>query len=185
MLYVFYHFTKKPGIGQSAYIALCLLIIGSVFISSFKRGFKNIPIVQKNLKGDKYFGYTPDWQNFLRCSEWCADSLGKEDLVVSRKAPMSFVYGKGKKFFPVYSVIKRDTVTDQSNPDSALAYFQKNKVTHVMLGSLRLDPNNASAGFINTVHNIFAPIAQKYPQKLKLVHVEGIAEETSVYKINY
>ncbi len=185
MLYAFYHFTKKPGIGQTIYSAICILIIGSLVISSFKRGFKNIPIVQKNLKGDKYYGYTPDWQNFLRCSEWCADSLAKEDLVVSRKAPMSFVYGKGKKFFPVYSVIKRDTATDQSNPDSALAYFQKNKVTHVMLGSLRLDPNNASAGFINTVHNIFAPIAQKYPQKLKLVHVEGIAEETSVYKISY
>ena len=73
----------------------------------------------------------------------------------------------------------------ESNPDSALAYFQKNKVTHVMLASLRLDPNNPSAGFINTVHNIFGPIAQKYPQKLRLVHVEGAFEETSLYEIRY
>lgn len=185
MLYAFYYFTKKPGFGQTIYAAIAVLIISSLLMSSLKRGFKNMPIVQKNLKGDKYYGYTPDWQNFLRCSEWCADSLSKQSLVASRKAPMSFVYGKGKKFFPIYSVIKKDSVTEQSNPDSALAYFQKNKVTHVMLASLRLDPNNSSAGFINTVHNIFAPIAQKYPEKLKLIHVEGAFEETSLYEIKY
>jgi hypothetical protein len=98
---------------------------------------------------------------------------------------MSFVYGNGKKFFPVYSVVKRDTNTNQSNPDSALAYFKKNGVTHVMLGTLRLNPADASAGFINTVHNIVAPIAQKYPQKLRLVHIEGQFEDATVYEIRY
>jgi len=185
MLYVIYNFTKKGGFGQSIYFVIVALIIGSVTISSLKRGFKNIPIVQKNLKGDRYFGYTPDWQNFLRCSEWCSDSLSSNTLVASRKAPMSFVYGKGKKFFPIYSIIKKDTSTQQSNPDSALAFFQKNKVTHVMLGSLRLDPNNPNAGFINTVHNIMQPIAIKYPKKLKLVHTEGAFEDTQVYEIIY
>ncbi len=185
MLYTFYHFTNKPGIGQTVYITVCMLIIGSLLISSFKRGFKSLPIVLKNVKGDKYYGYTPDWQNFLKCSEWCADSLGKESFVASRKAPMSFIYGKGKKFFPIYSVVKKDSVTEQSNPDSALVYFKTNKVTHVMLGSIRMDPNNPAAGIINTVHNIFGPIAQKYPKKLKLVHTQGDFEETSVYEIIY
>jgi hypothetical protein len=186
MLYAFYSFTnKQSGIGQTIYIIIAFLMVSSVCISSFKRGFSNIPIVQKNLKGDKYYGYTPDWQNFLRASEWCADSLSKESLVASRKAPMSFVYGNGKKFFPIYSVIKKDSLTEQSNPDSALAFFQKNKVTHVILASLRLDPNNASAGFINTVHNIFAPIGQKYPDKLRLVHTEGAFEQAYVYEIKY
>jgi hypothetical protein len=82
-------------------------------------------------------------------------------------------------------VIKKDTTTEQSNPDSALAFFQKNKVTHVILASLRLDPNNPSAGFINTVHNIFAPISQKYPEKLNLVHTEGAFEQAYVYEIKY
>jgi hypothetical protein len=186
MLYAFYSFTNKPGsMGQMVYVAIAVLMVGSVSISSLKRGFTNLPIVQKNLKGDKYFGYTPDWQNFLKASEWCADSLSKESLVASRKAPMSFVYGKGKKFFPIYSVIKKDSLTEQSNPDSALAFFQKNKVTHVILASLRLDPNNASAGFINTVHNIFGPISQKYPDKLRLVHTEGEFEQAYIYEIKY
>lgn len=188
IFYALYSFTIKPGIGQTIYLAIMVLMIGSVCLSSFKRGAKNLPIVQKNLKGDKYFGYTPDWQNFLKCSEWCGDSLGKETLVASRKAPMSFVYGKGKKFFPIYSVIKKDSTTNQSNPDSALAFFKKNKVTHVMLGTLRLNPSDPSAGYINTVHNIMGPIAQKYPDKLILVHTEnssGMNEESYVYKIVY
>lgn len=185
IFYALYSFTNNPGIGPTIYIVIAVLMIGSVGLSSLKRGFKNLPIVQKNLKGDKYYGYTPDWQNFLKCSEWCGDSLPKNTLVASRKAPMSFVYGKGKKFFPVYSVVKKDSTTNQSNPDSALAYFKKNNVTHVMLGTLRMNPNDPSVGFINTVHNIMAPIAQKYPEKLKLVHTEGQFEEAYVYKIIY
>jgi hypothetical protein len=185
VLSTFYHFTKKPGFGQTLYLSVALLMISSTLLSSTKRGFANLPIVQKNLKGDKYYGYTQDWQNFLRCSQWCADSLGKESLVASRKAPMSFVYGNGKKFFPIYSVVKKDSATNQSNPDSALAYLKQNKVTHVMLGTIRVNPRDPSAGFINTVHFIMGPIAQKYPQKLKLVHTEGVAEEAYVYEIIY
>lgn len=185
MFYAIYSITLKPGVGQTIYMALAFLVIGSVALSSVKRGFKNLPIVQKNLKGDKYFGYTQDWQNFLKCSEWCADNLNETTLVASRKAPMSFVYGKGKKFFPIYSVVHRDTATRQSNPDSALAFLQKNKVTHVMLGSLRANPNDPAMGIINTVHHIMIPIMNKYPQKLKLVHTEGYNEQTELYEIVY
>jgi hypothetical protein len=185
MLYGFYHFTRNSSFGRSFYFVLASLVMGSVVLSSLNRGIKNIPIVHKNLKGDKYYGYTPDWQNFLKCSEWCADSLPANALVASRKAPMSFVYGKGKKFFPIYSVIKKDSTTEQSHPDSALAYFKANKVTHVMLGSLRIDPRRPDAGVINTVHNILVPIVNKYPNKLRPVHVQGETEVTEVYEIIY
>lgn len=184
-LYSFYAFTNNKGIGPAIYIVVIVVMCGSVLLSSLKRGTKNIPIVKKNLQGDKYYGYTPDWQNFLKCSEWCADSLPSESLVASRKAPMSFVYGKGKKFFPVYSVIKKDSATNQSNPDSALAFFREKGVTHIMLGTLRVDPKSPGTGFINTMHNIASPIAEKYPEKLKLVHVEGQFEEAAVYEILY
>jgi hypothetical protein len=207
MLYGLYKLTSKGGFGQMAFVVIILLISGSVLGSTFSRSMKNLPIVKKNMKGDKYFGYTPDWQNFLRCSEWCADNLGATDLVASRKAPMSFVYGKGKKFFPIYSVIKKDSVTNQSHPDSALAFFKKNNVTHIMMGHLRLNPGEQANGFINTIHNILFPIARQYPEKLELVHVESMSgfmvdpslvnnpaqlivqsgqfEECYVFKINY
>lgn len=180
---LFYNSVKKSGMGQNIYIALVGLICVSVFMSSFKRGSGNFSIVKKNLSGNIYFGYTPDWQNFLKCSEWCADSLPKNTLVASRKAPMSFVYGKGKKFFPIYSVIKKDSLTQQSNADSALAFFNEKGVTHIMVGSLRINPNQNTGQVINTVHNIIQPIMQKYPNKLKLIHTEGTSEETYLFEI--
>lgn len=183
IFYGLYTFFSKNSFNQKIFVAIGLVIVGSLFLSSFKRATANIPIVSKNLKGDIYYGYTPDWQNYLRCSAWSADSLPKEALVACRKAPMSFVYGKGKKFFPIYSVIKKDSVTNQSNPDSALAYFSSQKVTHIMVASLRIDPTKNTGNIINTVHNIVQPIMQKYPDKLKLIHTEGAYEPCYLFEI--
>jgi hypothetical protein len=82
-------------------------------------------------------------------------------------------------------VIFRDSVTKMSNPDSALAFLKKNHVTHVMLGSLRVNPNDPNAGVINTIHHILGPVYDKYPQKLRLVHTEGLYEQTDLYEIIY
>jgi hypothetical protein len=181
--YLFFNTVKKSGMGQGIYLVVIGIICSSVLISSFKRGTANLPIVKKNLSGNIYYGYTPDWQNFLKCSQWCADSLPANTLVASRKAPMSFVYGKGKKFFPIYSVILKDSLTQQSNPDSALAFFAAKGVTHIMVGSLRINPKINSGDVINTVHNIVQPIFQKYPNKLKLVHTEGSSEQSYIFEI--
>jgi hypothetical protein len=174
MIYALYEWSAKSGAVRNILVVVLIALTGSVCISSVKRGFSNIPIVSKNLRGDKYYGYTPDWRNFLRCSEWCADSLPENALVASRKAPMSFVYGRGKKFFPIYSVIKKDTATNQSDPDSALAFFKKNGVTHVIMAHLRMNPADPQYGYINTIHNILYPIAVKYPWRLKMVHAEAV-----------
>ena len=183
LYYFFYQKVKTSGMGQNIYLAVVVLISVSVLLSSFKRGTKNLPIVRKNLAGDIFYGYTPDWQNFLKCSKWCADSLSANTLVASRKAPMSFVYGNGKKFFPIYSVIKKDSLTNQSNADSALAFFNEKKVTHIMVGSLRINPTKNTGDVINTVHNIIQPIMEKYPNKLKIIHTEGVVEQSYVFEI--
>ena len=183
--YGLYELLKKDNFNQRLFIGVLLLVTGSMFISSFSRGVKNIPIVTKNLKGDIYYGYTPDWQNYLKISAWCADSLPQTSLIACRKAPMSFVYGKGKHFFPVYSVFGRDPNTNQSNPDSALAILKRNNVTHILLASLRIDPSKNTGEIINTLHNIAYPIAQKYPDKLRLVKTIGEVEEASLYEIKY
>ena len=183
MYNLFYSSVKKSSMGQSIYLVIILIVCSSTLISSFKRASVNYPIVKKNFAGNIFYGYTPDWQNFLKCSRWCADSLPQNTLVASRKAPMSFVYGNGKKFFPIYSVIKRDSVSSQSNADSALAYFKVNGVTHIMVGSLRINPLQNTGDVINTVHNIVQPIMTKYPNKLKLIHTEGSSEESYVFEI--
>lgn len=157
---------------------LSVFIFTSVLISTAKKSFENLPIVQHNMKGDMYFGYTPDWQNYLKMSRWCADSLPKESMVACRKAPMSFIYGNGKEFYPVYQVIS-------TNPDSVLTVFKENRVTHVMLASLRRNPKKNDGYIINTIHRMLQPVFEKYPSKLTLVHHIGESEPAYLYKINY
>ena len=190
MLYGLYQLFRKSAYFQNVFIAICVIIASSSFISSSSKIPDNIPIVLKNLDGDKYYGYSPDWVNFFKIGEWCSKNLPDSSLVASRKASMSFVYGNGKKFFPVYKVIFTDTATGYSNPDSVLQYFKRNKVTHVILASLRRDPNRADGNIINTLHRIFEPVGQKYPGVLRLVRQEPAEDKSQIepaylYEINY
>jgi hypothetical protein len=186
IFYGLYYSVIKSSFFQNAFVLLVIVVCSSIFISSTKKGIKNLPVVSKNLKGDIYYGYTPDWVNFLQASEWCAENLPKEtSKVASRKAPMSFIYGKGMQFYPVYAVPFKDPGTNTANPDSVLALFQRNKVTHVLLGSLRMNPAKNNGIIINTMHNVIGPVAQKYPQKLKLIHQVGDLEPTYIYEIKY
>jgi hypothetical protein len=185
IFYGLYQLVKKTSFSQNFFLIAVLFVCSSVFISSTKKGIKNLPIVSKNLKGDIYYGYTPDWVNFLKASEWCGTNLPATCKVASRKAPMSFIYGKGMQFYPVYSIIYKDSVTNQSNPDSVLATFKKNGVTHFLLSNLRQNPTKANGNIINTMNNVVGPIAQKYPQKLKMIQQIGDLEPTYIYEINY
>lgn len=185
MAYGLYIYFGKNSFNQRIFIGCIALLSISFLMSSTKRAFKNYPIAAKNLKGDIYYGYTPDWQNYLKLSAYCKDSLPENSFVAARKAPMSFVYAKGKHFYPIYSVIAKDPQTQQSNPDSALAIFKKNKVTHLLIASLRINPNKNTGDVINTLHNIAAPIMQKYPQKLVLVKEIGFTEPAYLYEIKY
>ena len=185
IFYGIYKFFEKDTINQRVFLLIAFFVICSMAVSTIKRGYKNIPIVSKNLKGDIYYGYTPDWKNYLQISAWCKDSLPETSLVACRKAPMSFIYAKGKHFYPVYSVIAKDTATNQSNPDSALAIFKRNKVTHILLASIRMNPKVNTGDVINTLHFILAPIMQKYPEKLTPIKQIGESESAVIYKINY
>lgn len=176
-------FKNKAGFGQVLYMLIMILISGSMLLSSLKRISENLPGLKQNLKGNIYYGYTPDWVNFAKASKWCADSLPPESFVASRKAPDSFIFSEGKRFYPIYSVIAKDSVTNQSNPDSVLAIFKRNKVTHVIIASLRIDPKKNTGQVINTMHNIIQPLAKKYPERLKLVHTEGESEQAQVFEI--
>ncbi|MEW6469721.1 MAG: hypothetical protein AB1458_12390 [Bacteroidota bacterium] len=171
--FAFYMLFTRLRSGYWVYLLITGSISASVLISSGRKAAANVPVLAKNASGDIYYGFTPDWVNFLKISRWCADSLPENSVVVSRKSSMSFIYGKGKEFFPVNKVIFYDPATKQANPDSALAYFRENKVTHVIVASLRLDPRKKTQNVINTIHNVVQPIIKKYPERLKLVHQEG------------
>ena len=146
---------------------------------TFEKAIKNQPLVARNLKGDKYAGYSPDYVNYFKMSEYCADSLPKDTWVAVRKAPMSFIYGKGKLFYAVYDI-------PSQNADTLAALWKKDNVQYVILSPLRVNAEvYLENQYISTVHRYVGYIENKYPGTFELVKTIGDQEAASLYKINY
>lgn len=178
LYYGAYELAKKSSAAQNVMIIfsafMLLVTIGkSVIIAK-----DNATALKKNLGGDIYYGYTPDWENYLKMSKYCADSLPADAQVLSRKPNMSFIYGDGKKFVGQYWV----TTT---NPDSVLMGWQKLNVKYVLLPSIRMNPKKNNGMIINTIHRMLAPVYQKYPQKIRLVKSIGKTEKCDLYELDY
>jgi len=202
ILLIVFFFLIKNWFKNYGYLYILLFLIFSFVgfnktISSAKINMKYLP---KNLKGDLFAGYTDDWENYLKLSKWCGDSLPVNSKIACRKAPMSFVYASNLSFFPIYSVKTNDA-------DTIYSILKKNKVTHVIFANLRLDSKQSGdimsipqgnmpsiflayqdqdqKSIINTVHNYFAPLAQRNPEMFQLIKIVGNDEEALLYKINY
>ncbi len=181
-MYFFYQLFSTENLKgfQFVFMIMAAIFVFTGYKSTLNKIKVNIPIAKANLiKGDKFAGYTDDWVNYLRMSEWCADSLPPNALVACRKAPMSFVYGKGKPFYAIY---RGD---ETANADTIIAQLKRDKVTHVILANLRVNPKSSQAGIINTVHRFLKPIVDKYPMSLEMVRQEGTSEEAVLYKFNF
>ena len=155
-----------------------ILFFFSSFIASSSKAIKNFGTLKKNLKGDVYYGYTDDWSNFLKMSAYCSDSLPPNSFVASRKAPMSFIYGHGKKFYPIYTQFSQDA-------DTILTNFKNAKVTHVIMASLRRNPKKADGQVITTMHGLLQAIIKKYPEKIVQVKQIGETEPAYLFEIKY
>ncbi len=176
--YGFYELSKRSSTAQNIFFAVAILMFVVTAFKTANVAQKNTTALKKNLSGDIYYGYTPDWQNFLKMSRYCADSLPDSAVVISRKPSMSFIYGKGKKFVGQYWV----TTT---NADSVLMQWQQQKVEYIILANLRMNPKKVNGRVINTLHRMLAPVAQQYPQKIRLVKSIGDLEKCELYQINY
>ncbi len=170
--------SKRSSIAQYLVILFSVFMLLVTISKSASIAQKNTTALKKNLSGDIYYGYTPDWENFLKMSKYCADSLPDSAQVLSRKPNMSFIYGNGKKFVGQYWV----TTT---NADSVLMAWKANNVKYIILANLRMNPKKNNGRVINTIHRMLQPVGQKYPQKLKLVKTIGTIEKCDLFEINY
>ncbi|MFL5764622.1 MAG: hypothetical protein ACJ77K_11825 [Bacteroidia bacterium] len=177
----FYMLAKRVAGLQFVFIAIAvimLLVNLKYSLADKVIGEKKITALKKNLAGDVYYGYTPDWENFLKMSRYCADSLPADAQVISRKPAMSFIYGNGKKFVGQY-------IVTSMNADTVLMDWKKENVKYVILANLRMNPAKNNGRVINTIHRMLGPVYQAYPQKLKLVKSIGTTEKTELWEINY
>lgn len=83
---------------------LLLLVIIPSLIKTVKTSKNHIPILQANIKGDKFYGYTTDWQNFLKLTEWTSENIPPHSVIACRKPGLAYIYGGGRKFFGIYSI---------------------------------------------------------------------------------
>lgn len=176
--YLLYVLGKKVPATQYLY----LFVISILTITSLKLTFKNVrerfPVFLENIQGDPTYGYTPDWQNYIKMSIWCKNNLPNENIAV-RKAPMSFIFSGGKEFYPIYG-------TPTQNPDSLLMPLRENKVNYIMPAELRANPDMyIQDQIIGTVHRYMYYIQLKYPNAFEFVHQEGDMEKSQLYKIRW
>jgi hypothetical protein len=82
-------------------LLLCVVFFKTIGYSMDKMKH-NQKVLAKNIRGNLYYGFTPDWQNFLRMSEWVEKNIPKGEVVASRKPSMSFIYSKGRDFYGMY-----------------------------------------------------------------------------------
>jgi hypothetical protein len=96
--------SSQKGLSSLAIILPFLLVF--IFFKTFGQTMDKVKINQKvlskNMTGNLYYGFTPDWQNFLRMSEWVGKNIPENELVASRKPSMSYIYSKGREFYGMY-----------------------------------------------------------------------------------
>jgi hypothetical protein len=270
-------FSRRKGFGfLTVFLPLFLVFVFFKTLGqTLDKVKENQKVLIKNLSGNQYYGFTPDWQNFLFMSQWVGENIPDSAVVASRKPSMSFIYSKGRDFYGIYrfpseeplklisslrertgnmvvipnkvfdksfppavrqaikqaavayvaegndifglyetkepfgsmvkksleefhvgslttdSLLNRVRVSAQScfavSPDSLINTLRKNRVSYVIVASLRANPNMNTGNIINNIQRYLYFVEQKYPGILTLVHQIGNdAEEPAwLYRIDY
>ena len=161
--------------------ALLIVFIAVLCLFNIINTFKKIPvqtkIIAKYLQGDNFYGFPEDWQNYLAMAKWSSENLPEEAYVACRKPGMAFIYGHGKNFYGIWRV-------SSSDPEVLYKQLKDAGVTHVILASLRTNPDDDQSPLIKTVRNYLEIINDAYPDKLKLVHKTGEKWPSYLYQLN-
>lgn len=99
---------------------LIIFIFFKTLGETARKAQTNQKYLSKNIAGNKYYGFTPDWVNFLKMSEWVGENLPDDVRVASRKPSLSFIYSKGKEFYGIYRM-------PLENGDSIINRFKKDR----------------------------------------------------------
>ncbi len=97
-------FSERKGFGFLAVLLPFFLVF--VFFKTLGHSVEKMKVNQKvlakNLSGNLYYGFTPDWQNYLLMSKWVGEHIPDTAVVASRKPSMSFIYSNGRDFYGMY-----------------------------------------------------------------------------------
>jgi hypothetical protein len=137
----------------------------------------NTENLKQNLKGDKLYGFSPDWKNYILMTQYAAENIPDSVNIACRKAEIAFVY-TGRVFQPIYKVPSTD-------PDTLLNNLKKMNVGYIIMAKLRKYETKKTEYTINTIERYLYPIQQKYPNVFQAVYQVGQDEEATLIKVDY
>jgi len=157
---------------------ILLLLFGIGLLSHIVQNTRQVDVmrIRANLKGDRYAGYTPDWDSYLRMSEWVGKNIPDSVVVACRKPNNSRIYGN-RPFFGIFKM-------PSTNADSIQQFLDSNKVEYVMCGRLRRFTEKRTEDFINTMHVMLSIVLIKQPDYLEAIKLIGASEPTVLFKIH-
>jgi hypothetical protein len=124
-------------------LLLFIIILFSSFIQTNNKVAINKPILDKNLEGDRYYGFTPDWVHYFQISEWAAKNLPKDAGIACRKPSMSFIYSKGRVFNGVYKL-------PMLTVDSAMSNVLQRKADILIIDNMEMENKKFSASLFDS-----------------------------------
>jgi hypothetical protein len=131
---------KKARWVQPAVLLLMVIMFFRLFGFSVTKAKDNNEALMKNLRGNSYYGYTPDWVNYLKMSEWAAKNVPEESMIASRKPSMSFIYGDGREFMGLFRFPTQPA-------DSALVRLEVKTADPVIINEASLRSSGISQQF--------------------------------------
>lgn len=154
-----------------------IILGGLSVLSNFSKNINNVSLLtlRANLRGDIYAGLTPDWESYLRVSEWAGENIPDSVVVACRKPNNSRIYGE-RPFFGIFSV-------PSWHGDTVRRFMDSNQVEYIIVGHLRADPSRHTGRFINSIHFTLASVLREIPDYLELIHHEGGLEPAYLFRI--
>ena len=171
---------KKLQIIVPLFMGLTFFTVASVTWSKSK---KNISVFKRNLSGDKFYGYSPDWQNYLKMCEWAGKNLPVSSKVMVRKPSMAAIFAEINIFHGLHRLPLTKEEKPQVNADTLVKYMQNKQITHVIMARLRKNSNVNNGLTINTVQRALSLYASKKPTGLKIIHQIGQAESAYLFEL--
>ena len=142
------------------------LILGANLLRTISRLPEAAEALGHYLKGDRFYGYGEDWVNYLRMVEWTDRNLPDTAYVADRKPGMAFIYSGGRNYHGIYRVPSDD-------PEELYRLLKDAGVTHVLVASLKIHPDDKSGRIINTIQRYLSTMSQAHREKLHLIHTIG------------
>jgi 4-amino-4-deoxy-L-arabinose transferase-like glycosyltransferase len=156
------------GLNQKISLSIQYIIVIVLFTSLLFSGFAGSGYqIQKAHIGQKY---PPQIQNYLNAAKWIKNNTDKNAIIGSRKENTFYLFSERRGYRTASYWSKFDSKYEKRR----LGDIEKKNVRYIIVDT-----------FSNSIKTSYRLI-QKYPQRFKLIHVEGDIKNGPclIYKIN-